>query len=402
MKKTKTSKLSKNDQELVTLLQDLIKIPSWIPEEPNLKKIFNENKVIDYLEIWLKTNTNMEVSRQSLEGGRFNLIAKKGKPDLVFLAHTDTVKPSLDAPSNQLNATIRNGEIWGRGASDMKSGIATMIQALSLNPETNNIWLFLYADEEYDFLGMKALVKEFGDIRPKLIVSSDGSDLQLGNGCRGLIEIKARVIGETGHPAKNGGKNAIWEGFEALSELKNYFQKDNGDPIGRTSFNVSYMLGGTKQPTSIDKDNSLTKVGQAGNVVPDIMEFILDIRPASTDITANSIIEFLSNNLKQKGLGFEVINKKHVLGAWYTPKNELKRYASLASKYLDKSKPIYSNPKDTGYLDLQMLWETVGNPPSFMYGGGIGQTAHGPQERISIINLIKERDFFLDLLKINP
>ncbi|MDH5533730.1 MAG: M20/M25/M40 family metallo-hydrolase [Candidatus Pacebacteria bacterium] len=398
-KNNKINNLAKKDQELITLLQELIRIPSWVPEDPKLKKVYNENKVVDYLESWLKTNTNMEVIRQPLKGGRFNLIAKRGKPDLVFLAHTDTVKPSEDAPFDQLSAIINNEEIWGRGASDMKSGIATMIQALSLSPDTNNIWLFLYADEEYDFLGMKALVKKFGDIKPKLIVSSDGSDLQLGYGCRGLIEIKARVIGETGHPAKEGGKNAIWEGFETLYKLKTSLQKTKHKVMGPNSFNVAYTLGGAKEPTSIDSDNSLVSVGQAGNVVPDIMEFVLDIRPSSQDINLESIIKFIEKDLKKKGLGFEVINKKHDLGAWFTPASKIKKYEALASKYSNKSKPLYSNPKDSGYLDLQMFWEAVGRPTAFMYGGGIGETNHSPQERISIIDLIRERNFFIDLLE---
>jgi len=395
----KKNNLQKKDQELVSLLQDLVRIPSWVPEEPKLKKIHNENKVVDFLENWLKTNTDLEVTRQPLEGGRFNLIAKKGKPDLVLLAHTDTVKPSENAPYDQLLAEIHDDEIWGRGTTDMKSGIATMIQALSLTPKLDNIWLFLYTDEEYDFLGMKALVKEFGHIKPNLIVSSDGSDLQLGNGCRGLIEIRARVSGETGHPAKDTGKNAIWGGVEILSKLKNHLQQSEHEVMGPNSFNVAHVIGGAKEPNSISSNGLLSAVGQAGNVVPDIMEFVLDIRPAFPDINLNSIVDFLSKEFKKQNLEFEVIKKKHDLGAWYTPADKLKPYESIALKYKNKSKPLYSNPRESGYVDLQMFWKAVGSPVSLMYGGGIGITAHTPQERIPVKDIIKERNFFLDILK---
>lgn len=390
--------LSRADQELVDLLQKLIRLPSWVPEEKELKKVHNENQVVGFLEQWLQTNTSFEVIRQPLEGGRFNLIAKKGKPDLVFLAHTDTVKPSEDAPYDQLAAEIHDGKVWGRGSTDMKSGIATMIQAISLSPEVDNVWMFLYADEEYDFLGMKALVEEYGDIQPKLIVSSDGSDLQLGNACRGLIEIRAQVAGKTGHPAKGTGRHAIWEGFEVLAQLREELLASTHELMGPNSFNIAYMLGGAKGPTSIDDDGHLTSVGQAGNVVPDVMEFVLDVRPAFPEVTQDAIIDFLDARFRQKGLGFNIINRKHDLGPWYTPTSEISEFEATAESFSEPSKPLYSNPNESGYLDLQMFWEANGKPPAFMFGGGVGNTAHTPDENIPIENLIKERDFFLSVL----
>lgn len=396
-----TLSLAESDQQLVQLLQQLVQIPSWVADEKEMKTIYNENQVVDFLESWLIENTNLEIVRQPLEGGRFNLIAKKGRPDLVFLAHTDTVKPSENAPYDQLAAEIHDGKLWGRGATDMKSGVATMIQALSLSPEVDNVWMFLYADEEYDFLGMKAIIEEYSDIKPKLIVSSDGSDLQLGNGCRGLIEIRAQVQGETGHPAKGTGNSAIWEGFVALSKLKDYLTQTAHDVMGPNSFSLAYILGGAKEANTLDKNGNVSIVGQAGNVVPDIMEFVLDIRPAFPDLTLNEVVAFLDQEFSERGLSFEVINRKHNLGAWFTSAEDIEEYEDIASKYAKETQPLYSNPKESGYLDLQMLWEAVGQPPALMYGGGVGKTSHTPQEHITIEDLIKERDFFLAVLALH-
>ena len=279
--------------ELVALLQDLVRIPSWVPDDPSLKTRQNENGVVDYLEKWLRTNTNLEIQRQPLEYGRNNLIAAKGNPDLVFLAHTDTVQPSENAPYDQLAAEIHDGKIWGRGTTDMKSGIASMVQALSLSPNADNVWMFLYADEEYNFLGMKALVKEYGNLKPELIVSSDGSDLNIGHGCRGLIELRARTKGETGYPAEGTGNNAIWGSFEALSQLREYLDTFEHPIMGKTSFNVAHILGGAMVKDSISERGRLQQVGQAGNVVPDVAEFVIDIRPSSPDLNLESIIGVL-------------------------------------------------------------------------------------------------------------
>jgi hypothetical protein len=43
-----------------------------------------------------------------------------------------------------------------------------------------------YADEEYQFLGMKIFLEEYSLFRPKMLISADGSDLKIGHACRGL------------------------------------------------------------------------------------------------------------------------------------------------------------------------------------------------------------------------
>jgi succinyl-diaminopimelate desuccinylase len=382
------------DQKLIELLQALIRIPSWVSRKDKQ----NENKLVLFLEKWLKENTDFEVVKQPLEGGRFNLIAKKGLPNLVFLAHTDTVPPSEHSPHGQFEAEIHERKIWGRGATDMKSGIASMAQALAIAKDTTNVWAIFYADEEYDFLGMKGLIKKYGDLKPKMIVSSDGSDLKIGNGCRGLIEIRGRVRGETGHAAKGNGLNAIDAISTSMTELKKYFSDFSHPVMGKTSLNLAYLLGG--QETAISyKDNLLTEVSQEGNVIPDIAEFVIDVRPSSPDLKAKNITEFLNKLLTKQGYKFEVVAVRHDLGAWYTDSKELKNIEKIASSEFGKNKVVYAKPGESGYIDLQMFWETCGRPPAFIFGAGDGETAHKPNEYINIKNLIKERNFFLNILR---
>lgn len=389
--------LTKIDKELVSLLQQLIRIPSYIPDDRNKSKTQNENDLVNFLEDWLNRNTNFSIERQKLNYGRYNLIAKKGKPDLIFLAHTDTVAPSQSAPYDQLKAEIHDNKIWGRGATDMKSGIATMVQALSLVKDVNNVWLFLYADEEYDFLGMKGLMDKYSHVKPKLIVSSDGSDLSFGHGCRGLIEFRGRFYGKTGHPARGNGINAIEIGSELLIDLKKFVLGYKHKVMGGSSFNVAHVIGGANNSNSFDKSGRLAVVGQAGNVIADIFEFVLDIRPATPELNPDKIIEFLYGKSKEKHLKFEVIEKTHNYGAWYTDIKDLKKYLDIAEIILDKDIRV-DNPGKSGYIDLQMFWDKIGRPPAFMFGGGKGATAHSPNEHIEITSLIKERDFFKELL----
>ncbi|MDP3994237.1 MAG: M20/M25/M40 family metallo-hydrolase [bacterium] len=394
--------VDKKDRELAILLQNLIRIPSWVPQEPAEAKLTqNENNVVDFLEDWIRSNTQLKVERQKLEGGRFNLIASLGKPNLVFLGHTDTVAPSQGSPFGQLEAEIHDGKIWGRGSTDMKSGIASMIQALSLTPETKNVWVLFYADEEYDFLGMKALVKDYSDLRPKLIISSDGGNLSIGHGCRGLIEFRAQIKGITGHAAKGNGLNAIDGTFQSMIQLKKYLNNYKHPVMGPTSMNLAYLLGGQEQDKKLSyrTDGRLINVGQEGNVIPDIAEFVVDIRPSSPDLTAQKILKQVTNNAKEHGYVLENVTLRHQLGAWYTDLSEIKEYVEIAKESIKQKSVNIEKPGENGYLDLQMLWEATGRPKAFMFGGGESKTAHKPDEHIKIENLIKERDFFRKILE---
>jgi succinyl-diaminopimelate desuccinylase len=382
--------------ELVELLRDLVKTPSWVEYDDNGVALRNENSLVAYIEEWLKKNTDFEIERQELAGGRFNLIAKKGNPDIVFLGHTDTVQPSENAKYNQLEAVVNDGKIYGRGTTDMKSGVAAMMMSLKTNKDLNNVWLMLYADEEYYFLGMKGLIEKYGDIRPKLLVSSDGSDLHIGHGCRGLIELRARFTGQTGHPARGTGKSAVMLGYKALIQLEDFVKSFRHERMGESSFNVAYVHGGARVSDTMDQGR-ITKVGQAGNVVADIMEFVLDIRPASPELSFEMIDQKLKEIAESMSIGYELIESTHRLGAWYTDIDKLEKFTQLASQITSKP-AVIDNPGVSGYIDLQMLWEKVGRPTALMFGGGVGDTAHTPDEYIEINDYIKSYRFFSNIL----
>lgn len=398
MNKELPQQLNEKDKNLISFLQETIQIPSWVSEKDNSK---NENRLVDYMEKWMKENTDMEVERQTLEGNRFNLICKRGNPDTIFLAHTDTVSPSNGAPYNQFAAEINDGKIWGLGSTDMKSGMCAVAQALAMVPEAKNVWYMMYADEEYDFLGMKGLVEKYGDIKPKLIISADGSDLKIGHGCRGLIDFQARIEGQTGHAAKGNGLNAIDGTFEIRQELSKYVENYKHPIMGNTSTNLGYLIGGKKMMgnESLSPDGTLFSVGKANNIIADIAEFGIDIRPSSPDLDYKNVVTFLSEIATKKGYQFEMVKKNHDLGAWYSEREDLTRFENIAQQICGENTETYDNPGKTGYIDLQMLWDVTGRPLSFMFGGGNGDVAHKANEHIEISSLLKMRDFFVKVLK---
>ena len=125
-------KISKLDQsyldESVNLLSNLVKIESSDPPG-------NEKVIGNYLLKYLK-KANIKTDFDEFKKNRINLFSKiKGsgkKKGLIFSAHLDTMPVGKRKwIHNPFSAKIINNKLYGRGSSDMKSGISSMILALS-------------------------------------------------------------------------------------------------------------------------------------------------------------------------------------------------------------------------------------------------------------------------------
>ena len=375
---------------VINLTKKLVSIPSYIDGQTDEKEI--GKFIYDYLKEfgWLK------VSKQLVTNGRFNIIAKDKYPTkLLFIGHMDTVQPRQGWKTEPLSPVIKNSKIYGLGATDMKNGLAAILSALQKLEKTRGLMLLFYIDEEYNFLGSKKFISEFeGKIEPKLIISADGSDLKIGTGCRGLIEIKFTIKGKGGHAARpKSGKNAIDWSLTAINSLKKYLEKFSTEELGKTSINTAFFQGGLN--LGQDKNNQLI-LGQEGNNIADVAEFIVDIRPASLDLNATKVIKKVKSFLNINGLKLISKRVKHDLSPWLTKKSEIKKIAEI----IKKQTPIkYSFPNDTGFIDVQMFWKTFNKVPCLTFGAGKGKLAHKPNEFAKIKNLLKTEQVFQKIIE---
>lgn len=112
--------------EAVLLTQKLVQI-----ESTNVGTY--EGEVSKFVESWLKEQTKVEVVRDEFEPGRFNVIATlKGKvahPNLIYIAHMDTVPIGSGWTKDPLGGQVEDGKLYGRGALDMKCGLAAAMIA---------------------------------------------------------------------------------------------------------------------------------------------------------------------------------------------------------------------------------------------------------------------------------
>jgi len=224
-----------------------------------------------------------------------------GDPVLVFLGHTDVVPPGpLDAwTSPPFEPTLRDGRLYGRGAADMKSGVAAMTLALEDFVRTNprhrgTIALLVTSDEEgIGKDGVRRVAEEFrrrGQRIDWCVVGEPSSREKLGDlirvGRRGSLTGRLHVHGVQGHVAyPDRAKNPIHMLAPALAELAATRWDDGNDAFPPTSFQISNLNAGTG----------------ADNVIPGTLDAVFNFR-FGTASSATSLRERVERILKGCGV----------------------------------------------------------------------------------------------------
>ena len=195
--------------------------------------------------------------------GVTNLWARRGaaRPLLCFAGHTDVVPPG---PLEQWRSepflpTERDGKLYGRGAADMKSSIASFIVAVELfvaerPAHAGSIAFLLTSDEEGPSVDGTARVverlKARGETLDYCIVGEPSSSKALGDtirvGRRGSLTARITVRGVEGHVAyPEQVKNPIHLLAPALAELAATTWDAGNEAFPPTSFQVSNLNAGT-------------------------------------------------------------------------------------------------------------------------------------------------------------
>ena len=164
------------------------------------------------------------------EGGKANLYATLGpdaQPGIMLSGHTDVVPvDGQDWETDPFEVTERNGRLYGRGTSDMKSFIAV---ALAHAPEflrrglETPIHLALSYDEEVGCIGVRRLIAQFPELpaRPAVCIIGEPTDMKVVTAHKGKRSLRCRVRGLECHSAlAPRGVNAIELAAELVARLR--------------------------------------------------------------------------------------------------------------------------------------------------------------------------------------
>jgi succinyl-diaminopimelate desuccinylase len=252
----------------VRLLQDLIRCPSVTPADAG---------AFDVIEAAL-VPLGFTVTRLKFEGGGSypvdNLFATRGSsgPHLLFNGHVDVVPPGDRAlwTHEPFGAEIAGDVLYGRGAVDMKSGIAAFVAALNEAPAAAHISLALTADEEADGVNgtdkILAWAADQGHRFDFAIVGEPSATAKVGDsikiGRRGSLSGKVTVTGIQGHVAyPHKALNPIPVAAAVVSSLSG--ELDDGS---------EHFPASNLEFTSIDVGNAVS------NVIPAAVTLKLNVR----------------------------------------------------------------------------------------------------------------------------
>ena len=379
---------------LINLISQLISIPSYVDNRND------ERELLNFLEKFFKQNfPTLIISRQYLDSKnlRYNLIIQgKGKPKLFILGHIDTVQPKKGWLSDPFKPIIKNNRIYGLGAADMKGSLASFLSALKSKKEKINLeelYLFFYVDEEYDFKGMRTFIEKINmPSPPSLILSLDG-ELKVASGCRGLIEITLTIRGKSGHSSNTtSGTNTITKSLKLFEQLEKKLLENRDQFLGKTTLNVAYIQGG------VVSQNGRKLIWQReGNIIPDFVDITIEVRPSLAKINASYLSKQIKNLAKLQKLKIETISIRHDLPPWQANYNEpiMKIIKDIYQEADVSFKKSFGGNR--GYVDVQMLTQVI-NSPSFVIGSG-GENRHGANEYVAIENLEKLTKIYKTLLK---
>ncbi len=253
-------------KELVDLATRLVQTPTENPPG-------NEKAAAKFLKPIL-SKMGFKIETVLSPQGRWNIVAEKrwgrGGRTLIFNGHLDVV-PAGD-PSQwkypPFQGKLAKGRIYGRGASDMKGGIASFLHALSMIDRSKihlhqgAVVLHLVSDEEsHGRQGMGFLTQK-GGIQGDAVLVGEPTDLQPVIAHKGALWLRISTLGKSAHSARpHLGVNAI-EKMAKLVDRLNSIPLDKEHPLlGKPTLSIGSIRGGAKI-----------------NIVPDRCEIEVDRR----------------------------------------------------------------------------------------------------------------------------
>lgn len=206
-------------QELVTLLQDLVKIPSVCG---------NEEQIGSFIGTWLRRN-ELPAEIVSVKPNRSNIVTLlKGfrpGPRIMLNGHMDTVDVGRGWTYDPFGGTVEGGRMYGRGTTDMKAGLACILWAAAKCkqeglPRKGELTVAAVVDEEAIDLGTYALVQQGFTKGLDFAMVAESTDLQVVTAHRGRTVIEVTVHGRAAHSHwPDHGVNAIEKASTLVSGL---------------------------------------------------------------------------------------------------------------------------------------------------------------------------------------
>jgi len=327
----------------------------------------------------------IEAVVDSWDRQRANIFARLrstgNKPALLFAGHLDVVGPGRGRWKHPpFAATQTDGKIFGRGAVDMKAGLATVAAAMTQLAQSGtqlqgDILFVATAGEETDSEGAKRFVTQVQDL-PTLagIIIPEPTDFQLITAHRGMLWLRVTTLGKAAHSSTpHLGINAINSMKAVLDKLEHYHPSARPHP----------QLGGCS--VSINTIHA----GEALNIIPDHCTIGIDIRTVPGQ-NYQDIFNEIATMLNELGANNPTFRAK------------LEILRQVDPLQTDPNHPfVKAFCSATGLKETSSVGFTTDGPyfatlgaPVVIFGPGNPELCHKPDEYIELADLEKAVHLF--------
>lgn len=346
-----------------------------------------EREIKDYIESILPKE-GVVISTSEVLPNRYNLMAEiEGEiktPAMIFICHMDTVMLGEDWTKDPLGAEEIDGKIYGRGACDMKSGLACAISAFcEIAKEVregkklkHSLKLICSADEEDFMRGVEKAIADGWVHKEDWIMDTEPTNGQIQVAHKGRTWFEITIDGITAHastPWKGADANAAMA--EVIREIRLSIEslKPHED-LGISTVTFGQIQGGYRP-----------------YVVPDHCTVWVDMRlvPPTDTKKAEEIVKQAIHKAEQAIVGVKG-HYKITGDRPYVEKDEnsylLHQLKQCADEVTGEDTKISFFP---GYTDTAVIAGTLGNRNCMSYGPGNLELAHKPDEWVAVEDIVR-------------
>lgn len=364
--------------ETVELLKDLIRInsvnPSLVPGAPG------EAEIAEHVGEFMR-GIGMDTRVEEVEPGRLNAVGimkgTGGGPTLMLNGHTDTV--GIDymeiAP---LDPVLKEGRMYGRGAIDMKGGLASILSAVKAVVEsdkelTGDLVVAAVCDEEYASIGTERVVEQ---VRADAAIIGEPTELNVLVAHKGFAWIDVETRGVAAHgSAWHIGVDAIAKMGKVQIGLERHqdevLMRKKHRLVGPPSVHSSTISGGRELSTYPDHcrlqvERRLIPGETREEVDAEMRDLLSSLHDIDPKFDGSYEITFFRGPME------------------VSPEEEICRLLSECTAEVTGERPHFVG--GSGWLDTQIIWESGTPAVSF---GPTGSGAHAAVEYVEVNSVVK-------------
>jgi len=368
-------------ERMTRFLQRLLQTPSFSAQEGDLAALIeSELRTLGFEDVFTDRVGNV-IARIGTGSG----------PTLLFDAHMDTVQVTDDWEEDPFGGRLEDGILYGLGACDGKSSIASMVYAAhrllraGVNLHGTLVLGFLVQGEPCEGGALRVLVQEEG-IRPDYILLGEPTDLKIMRGHRGRMMFKVRVHGKSSHASSPElGRNAIADAARLIFNVEILAVDLPSDP---------FLGAGTIAVTHIKSQTSSL------NAIPGSCTFYVDRRLTLGETPGRAQAE-LENAILREGVNADIqitrytdqsytgyqFDQIEAFNAWALDEGHpLIQTAARALEAVDGHPPVIAHcPFSTDGV-YSMAEAGI---PTFCLGPGRPEYAHSTRDQVAVADIAR-------------